>query len=419
VREQSRHPAAWRDSRDPVRTSAGCGAHGRAVSADITADASEKGRLRLLQLSALTSTCDRFAIAPLLVVIGLDLGEPLAAVAAVASAYYLAYGLMQVVWGMVSDRIGRVRVMRLSLLGAAVAGIGSALAPNLLVLGVSRVLAGACFAAIIPSTLVYIGDMWPPAVRQRPLSDLLAASSLGIAVATAGAGLLADLVGWRAVPAVTGLAGAALWVALARLPEPDREAGAGAHPLRSVGRVLGQRWSLVVFVEGAVVLGALTYLPAAVQGLGWSAGVAGLVSAAYGVAALAFSRLVRALVGRLSRAAIAGTGGALMVLGWALPAVWLGVPTVLAAGVLIGGAWAFLHTTLQSWATEVVPAERATAVALFATLLFFGSSVGTAAAGGAVESGAFGPVFAVAAVAAVPLAAASALALRRYARTSR
>jgi predicted MFS family arabinose efflux permease len=391
------------------------------VSADITADASEKGRLRLLQLSALTSTCDRFAIAPLLVVIGLDLGEPLAAVAAVASGYYLAYGLMQLVWGMVSDRIGRVRVMRLSLFGAALAGVGSALAPNLAVLAVTRIVAGACFAAIIPSTLVYVGDMWPPAVRQRPLSDLLAASSLGIAVATAGAGLLADLVSWRAVPLVTGLAGAGLWLALARLPEPDREPTDG-HPLRSVGRVLRQRWALavfgLVFVEGAVVLGALTYLPAAVQDLGWSAGVAGLASAAYGVAALGFSRLVRALVGRLSRALIAGIGGALMVLGWAVPALWLSVPAVIVAGVLIGGAWAFLHTTLQSWATEVVPAERATSVALFATLLFFGSSVGTAVAGGAVESGAFGPVFAVAAVAAVPLTAAAAVALRRYARTA-
>jgi predicted MFS family arabinose efflux permease len=391
------------------------------VSADISADASERSRLRLLQLSALTSTCDRFAIAPLLVVIGLDLGESLAAVAAVASGYYLAYGLMQVVWGMVSDRIGRVRVMRVALLGAALAGIGSALAPNLAVLAVTRIVAGACFAAIIPSTLVYVGDMWPPAVRQRPLSDLLAASSLGIAVATAGAGLLADLVGWRAVPAITGLAGAALWVALARLPEPDREP-AGANPFRSVGRVLGHRWAVavfvLVFVEGAVVLGALTYLPAAVQELGWSAGVAGLASATYGVAALASSRLVRALVGRLSRAAMAGVGGALMVLGWAVPALWLTVPAVIVAGVLIGGAWAFLHTTLQSWATEVVPTERATAVALFATLLFLGSSAGTAAAGGAAETGAFGPVFAVAAVAAVPLAAAAALALRRYARTS-
>lgn len=392
------------------------------MSADITADASERGRLRLLQLSALTSTCDRFAIAPLLVVIGLDLGESLAAVAAVASGYFLAYGLMQPVWGMISDRIGRVRVMRLSLLGAAVAGVGSALAPNLAVLGVTRVVAGACFAAIVPSTLVYIGDMWPPAVRQRPLSDLLAASSLGIAVATAGAGLLADLVGWRAVPAVTGLAGLALWLALAKLPEPDREPVSG-NPLRSIGRVLGQRWALavfaLVFVEGAVVLGALTYLPAAVQSVGWSAGVAGLAGAAYGVGALAWSRLVRRLVGRLSRAATVAIGGGLLAVGWAVPAVGVGLPTVVAAGFLIGGGWAFLHTTLQSWATEVVPAERATAVALFATLLFLGSAGGTAAAGGAVAGGAFGLVFAVAAVVAVPLAVAATLALRRYARTSR
>ncbi|MGH8966393.1 MAG: MFS transporter, partial [Actinomycetes bacterium] len=119
--------------------------------------AGERGRLRLLQLTALTSTCDRFAIAPLLVVIGLDLGASLAAVAAVASAYYLAYGLMQPVWGMVSDRIGRVRVMRVSLLGAAVAGAVSALAPNLLVLGVARTVAGGCYAALIPATLVYVG----------------------------------------------------------------------------------------------------------------------------------------------------------------------------------------------------------------------------------------------------------------------
>ena len=128
----------------------------------------ERGRLRLLQLAALTSTCDRFSIAPLLVVIALDLGASLPAVAAVASGYFLAYGLMQPVWGMISDRIGRVRVMRLALLGAAAAGVGSALAPDLLVLGVTRVVAGGCFAALIPASLVYVGDMWPADVRQRP-----------------------------------------------------------------------------------------------------------------------------------------------------------------------------------------------------------------------------------------------------------
>jgi predicted MFS family arabinose efflux permease len=241
-------------------------------------------------------------------------------------------------------------------------------------------------------------------------------------VATAGAGLLAELIGWRAVPLVTGLAGAALWVALARLPEPDREPVTGS-PARSVGRVLGTRWALVVFalvfVEGAVVLGVLTYLPAAVQGLGYSTAIAGLVGAAFGVGALAWSRVVRLLVGRLSPTGMSAVGGALLIAGLAVPAVAVTVATVAVAGLLLGGAWAFLHTSLQSWATEVVPGERATSVALFAGLLFLGSSVGTLAAGGPAEAGAFGPVFTVALLVAVPLAAAAAVARHRYARTSR
>ena len=214
--------------------------------------AGERGRLRLLQLCALTSTCDRFSIAPLIVVIAADLAAPFAAVAAVASAYFLAYGLMQPVWGMASDRLGRVRVMRLALLGATAAGAGSALAPDLLVLGLTRVVAGGCFAALIPASLVYVGDSWPAEVRQRPLSDVLAASSLGVAAATAGAGALADLVGWRAVPAAVAVAGAGLWVALRRLPEPDR-APTTADPLGSIVRVLAHPWARIVlalaFVE--------------------------------------------------------------------------------------------------------------------------------------------------------------------------
>jgi predicted MFS family arabinose efflux permease len=371
----------------------------------------------LLQLAALTSTVDRFAIAPLLVVIGLDMKAPLSAVAGVASAYFLAYGLMQPVWGMISDRIGRVRVMRLSLLGAALAGVGSVLAPNLLVLGLTRTVAGGCFAALIPSTLVYVGDMWPAAVRQRPLSDVLAASSLGIAVATAGAGLLADLIHWRAVPAVTGVAAALLWIALARLPEPDRQPSTG-NPLHSVARVLRNRWALVVFVlvfvEGIAVLGVLTYLAPAVQSLGSSAALAGLVAASFGVGALAWSRLVRSLVGRSSAGGLATIGGALLVAGWAVPAVAVNIATVTIAGLLLGGSWAFLHTTLQSWATEVVPTERATAVALFAALLFLGSSAGTAAVGPLADSGAFGTAFRLALVVAVPLALAAAVARTRY-----
>ncbi|WP_224390260.1 MFS transporter [Pseudonocardia sp. ICBG1293] len=383
-------------------------------------------RLRLLQLASLTSTVDRFAIAPLLVPIAASFSAPLAAAAGAAGGYFLAYGLMQVVWGVLSDRIGRVRVMRVALVGAVLGGIASVLAPTLGVLVVARVLTGACTAALIPAALVYVGDTWPAAVRQRPLSDLLAATALGTAVATAGAGLLADLAGWRAVLGVTAAGCAVLFVALRALPEPDgarsTSRGFSAAVVRPLATVAGNGWArlvlLLAFVEGAVVLGVLTYLAPSLQAGGSSAALAGLAAGGYGVGAVLFSRVVRRLVGRLGPAALAGTGGGFLVVAWVFPLVAVHPVTVAAAGLCLGGAGAFLHSTLQTWATEVVPQARATAVALFATVLFLGSSAGTALGAPLADAGRFAPLFAAALVASVPLALVAAWTRARYARRS-
>lgn len=50
------------------------------------------------------------------------------------------------------------------------------------------------------------------------------------------------------------------------------------------------------------------------------------------------------------------------------------------AAVLVAGGFAFMHSTLQTWATEVVPEARATVISLFAGALFAGSGVATVAA---------------------------------------
>jgi predicted MFS family arabinose efflux permease len=137
------------------------------------------GGLRLLQLAAFFSSFDRFAVAPMLLTIAASLGTSLAGVAATASLYYLLYGGMQPVWGMLSDRLGRVRVMRLTLFGAVFAGMISALAPNLAVLAAARALAGRLFAAVIPAALVYVGDTVGMSARQKALADLMASGFHG------------------------------------------------------------------------------------------------------------------------------------------------------------------------------------------------------------------------------------------------
>ena len=375
--------------------------------------------MRLLQLAAFFSSFDRFAVAPMLVTIAASLGASLAETTATASLYYLLYGGMQPVWGMLSDRLGRVRVIRLTLFGAALAGMLSAAAPNLAILVLARALAGSLFAAVIPASLVYVGDTVGIDSRQKALADLMAASAVGTALATVAGGLAAYLDAWRLAFAVPAVSGIALAFMLTRLPEPhgfsvEKREG----PLVQVGRVLGRPWAVVVvgiaLVEGAVILGCLTYLAPSLESAGFSPAVAGLAVGLYGVAVLVWTRVVKLLTNRLGASALILTGAAMLSLGYASCALGQSLASISAAAVFVGGGFAFMHSTLQTWATEVVPEARATMISLFAAALFAGSGVATAAAAPLAEAGSFGLLFALAALVAVPLGLFAGLARHRY-----
>ena len=378
-----------------------------------------RGGLRLLQLGAFFSSFDRFAVAPMLVTIAAALGASLAETAAIASVYYLLYGAMQPVWGMLSDRLGRVRVIRMTLFGAAVAGVLSAAAPNLAVLIAARALAGGLFSAVIPASLVYLGDTVGIDSRQRALADLMAASAVGTALATVAGGLAAYLDAWRLAFAAPALAGVALAVMLTRLPEPKGFAAENREgPLVQIGRVLRRPWAVVVvgiaLVEGAVILGSLTYLAPSLESVGFSPAVAGLAVGLYGLAVLGWTRVVKPLTSRLGASALILIGGGMLALGCASAAAWQSLAGVSAAAVLIGGGFAFMHSTLQTWATDVVPEARATVISLFAAALFAGSGISAMAAAPLAEAGAFGLLFALAALVAAPLGLFAGLARRRY-----
>jgi len=76
--------------------------------------------VRLLSAGPFVTMVDRFAVAPVLIPIALEFRAPLGAVAIAATAYYFAYGLAQPFWGFASDRLGRVRIIRISLGATAV-----------------------------------------------------------------------------------------------------------------------------------------------------------------------------------------------------------------------------------------------------------------------------------------------------------
>ncbi len=360
---------------------------------------------------------DRFAIAPLLIPIAIDMRVPISAVAAAATAYFIAYGLGQPVWGFLSDRFGRVHIIRMGLGIAAVGCALSAFAPNVDLLIAARILTGASVCAILPTCLVYIGDRVPFQLRHAVIADVLAAVAIGTAVGSLAAGLLAHFLSWRLMFVIPAVIGAVVVYQLRRLPESTAPLLIGA-PLAQLKQAVRRPWArfLILFAlpEGTIVLGFLTYFAPALEATGTSSAVAGLVVATYGVAVLVFTRIVKRIASKVPPWVPICIGGAMAIGGYLVAALDQHLVAILLASILIGGCYSFMHSTLQAWATDIAPEVRGTAAALFVACTFTGGAVGTAFGAYLVQWSLYRALFFVGAAVSVPVVVVAAIARTRY-----
>ena len=360
---------------------------------------------------------DRLGVAPLLIPMASSLHVSLAAASGAASLYYLAYGLMPPVYGVLADRFGRVRIIRVALAGTALADLLSVVSPNLAFLLAARFVTGGIACGVMPTTLVYIGDRFAFGVRQQAVTRVLTFVALGTAAGTLGAGLTAHFLNWRVFFLMPAAIAAVLAMALARVPE-SLAVRSRQNPLRQVADVLRNRWALFVLglglIIGAVMFGFVTYFAPALEARGQTAAVAGTVVASYGLSVLICTRLFARVARYVTVPLMLAGGAAMLLLGYLVAAGTQTLPTILIASVLAGGAYTFMQSTFQTWATDVVPEARATATALFATAIFGGAAVATSAVAGLASGHRYSTLFIIAAVVTVPVLIGGSLGRWRY-----
>jgi predicted MFS family arabinose efflux permease len=360
---------------------------------------------------------DRFAVAPLLIPMAASFHVSLAAVSGVASLYYLAYGLMPTLYGVLSDRFGRVRVIRAALLGTALADVLSALSPNLTALLVARFITGGIACGVFPTTLVYLGDRFPFKVRQQAIANVLVFVALGTTAGTLGAGLTAHVFSWRYFFLIPGAIALAVAIALRGTPE-SLLARSSQNPLKQVATVLRRGWAVLVLLlavlNGAVMFGFVTYLAPALEANGQSPAIAGVVVGSYGVSVLFCTRAFGYVARRTPAALILAGGAAMLIIGYLVAGSTQTVAAILTASVLAGGAYAFMQSTFQTWATDVVPEARGTATALFATAIFTGAALATSGVAGLASANHYSTLFLIAALVTLPVLIVGSVARWRY-----
>ncbi len=368
-----------------------------------------------LMSAAFLAFYDRALLAPMITAAARDLRADPAEIAQAVTVYVLTYAATQVPWAAVSGRLGQLRTLSIA---AAIAGVGAVLsgfAWDASSLTLARALSGAALAAIVPTILVHIGDTMQLQRRAVAAVNLATALSLGMTVGSALSAALAEWWSWR----VAFFSSAMIAVVVCVVFALAGRGGAGAPVAfwSSFPRLARNPWVPVVLalavIEGTVLVGVINFIPVALEADGVPVSVAGFALAAFGVAVVGWSFVVRSLVRRLPTWALLATGGSTAVAAFAVLWGVRGVAAATVAVVLLGFAWSCAHTQLQTWVTDVVTGARPLGMALFAVALFGGGVIGSALGVWAIAQSAYAALFAISfAIALVFTLAASLLRLR-------
>ncbi|BDG08711.1 MFS transporter [Anaeromyxobacter paludicola] len=326
---------------------------------------------------------DMYVTQPVLPLLSTEYGLTPAQAGESVSAVVLAIALGSLVYGPLSDALGRRRVMVGTALLLAVPTFGCALTrtfPQLLAL---RAAQGLLIPGVTAVSVALCGDELPPAELAPVVGGVIAASVAGGLLGRVGSGMVAAAAGWRAAFVLFGAVTLAGALGLAReLPRKEHRGGPGwLAALRGMARHLADPpllgGFLVAFALFFAFIGVFTYLPYRLTAAPYHLSTA-LVSSVYVVylAGVLVSPVAGRLAARVPSRALIAAGfvvagaGVALTLARPLALVVLGL-VVLCLGMFTAQAVApaFVNRTARE--------AKGGASALYLTFYYLGGTLGS------------------------------------------
>ncbi|WP_116246939.1 MFS transporter [Nocardiopsis sp. FIRDI 009] len=372
--------------------------------------------------AAVATFAQLWSVQPILPAIatGFDASAAEAALAASLATGGLAG--FTLVWGGVADRIGRARVITLSLLVATLLGCLAPLAADLPVLLVVRVLQGAALGGVPAAAVAYLAEEIHPLDAPRATGLYIAGNPLGGMGGRLLAGFAADLGGWQwGIAANTLLGVLALTVFVLVLPRrrgsddraPDR--GAAPRPSGRLRAALTTRGLPALYAQALLLMGAFMTVYnllgfRLVQDFGLSQSAASLLFLAY-TAGMLGSAVAGAATVRWGGYAVLLAASALMAVGLS-GLVTTSLVALAATLLVLTFAFFAAHATASAWVGRRAVAGRARAMAVYTLAYYLGASLFSWCGGLVYDAAGWGGAVAYA-LGLVALAALVALRLRR------
>lgn len=171
-------------------------------------------------LASFVSFLDGSVVNVALPAISRELGGGLATQQWVVDSYALTLGALILLAGALSDTFGRLRIVKIGLIGFALASVLCALAPNAASLIIARALQGVFGALLVPSSLALVIAAIKGEQQGKAIGLWTAWTGMAFVLGPLLGGLFVDTTSWRWIFAINVLPVAAtLWL-MRRLDKP-------------------------------------------------------------------------------------------------------------------------------------------------------------------------------------------------------
>lgn len=167
-----------------------------------------------------------------------------AAVGLLLSSMYFGMIPGAILWGAVTDRIGRKKTCVWSLVGYGICCAASALAPNYWSFCAARFCSGFALAGILVAVFVYFEELLPVRHRGRATVFLAGGWPIGTLIAVGVTAGVVDSLGWRGVillSALSGLWALVIWRWVPESPYWLVSKGRQAEARAAIERLSGER----------------------------------------------------------------------------------------------------------------------------------------------------------------------------------
>ena len=340
--------------------------------------------LNLMAFVVFATTLFMRSVDPVIPQIAQSLNVTPTTAALLSTGFTLPYALVQPVLGALADMFSKTRLIAICMLTLGLTTLACAIAPTFEMLMGLRVVAGLAAGGIFPIALAVAADQVPVAQRQVAIGRLLFAAMTGNLLGASGAGVIGDLIGWRAIFVATATLDL---VALAFAIPGFRRMG--ENPGRFDLSTLGPNYRAIfsnplakycfgaVFLEAVFMFGVFPHMATLLHTEGETrASIAGIVIAGFGIGGVIYTLSVSQLLAYIGVQRLMAAGG--MAMGFCLGVIALRAPwqVEFVNFLLLGFGFYLLHGCIQVYVTELAPSARGSAVAAHSFFFFLGQALG-------------------------------------------